>query len=627
MLPVANAQLIADADPRRAARAARGRRAPVLVGAAGALRRARARARAARREPRAGASRAPRQAPAGVARERVLDAEVVEHADDHAAHVVAVVAGVRERLDSGSSAPLAVAGVERREARRRGRRRRRARGGCAPRGPRPGSCRRRCRRSSSASSSSPRRAGAPPARPPRRRGRARARAPGAARPRRPARRARSASDGHEAVEEALDHGGGCAPTNSSTTAPSLKALTAGMPWMPKACESPGWRRCRAWRARPCPRAPAAACSSTGVSSRHGPHHSAQKSTTTGTLLRALDDLALEVVLGDVDDGHAAQSDRTRPRAFQRPPPRRGRAGDGRPRRAAARPDRDAPLRRHGLAARWSAPATASSPTTRAGTALGRRRRSPAPTTTPTSRPTSLAVLDERGHRARRARRRLDGRPHGAALRARAARARRRPGRRHARLRPGDVARTRRRWRAGTRSPTGCARAASRGSSRPTATRRGARGLARDVDDGPAPAPGRARAPATPSPTRCAWCRARGRSTALGDARARSPSRPSSSPTATRPTPGHPLAVGEAYAADDPRRRARRRGAGQSPDRLAGRPALAGHRRRRGAGGLGRRLGGAPVAEALLGGLEHAGAALPSRSARRRRCPGSSGPCR
>ena len=78
--------------------------------------------------------------------------------------------------------------------------------------------------------------------------------------------------------------GGCAPTNSPTSLPSLNALTAGMPWIRKAAEicwlasvSSLARSMSGSRLR-------TSSSSTGVSWRQGPHHSAQKSTTTGTSL-------------------------------------------------------------------------------------------------------------------------------------------------------------------------------------------------------------------------------------------------------------------------------------------------------------------------------------------------------
>ena len=69
-------------------------------------------------------------------------------------------------------------------------------------------------------------------------------------------------------------------------------------------------------------------------------------------------------------------------------------------------------------------------------------------------------------RPRGAGRRLDGRAHADGVRARAPRARRRARDHDPRLRPRGATRA---WSAGTRSPNGLRTAASRGSSRPTAT--------------------------------------------------------------------------------------------------------------------------------------------------------------
>ena len=77
-------------------------------------------------------------------------------------------------------------------------------------------------------------------------------------------------------------GGGWAPTNSLTTWPSLNALTAGMPWMRNADEMRGLASVSSFASSTWPSRSATAFSSTGPSARHGPHHSAQKSTTTGT---------------------------------------------------------------------------------------------------------------------------------------------------------------------------------------------------------------------------------------------------------------------------------------------------------------------------------------------------------
>ena len=76
-------------------------------------------------------------------------------------------------------------------------------------------------------------------------------------------------------------GGGCAPTNSATIWPSLNALTAGMPWMPNAAASCWLASVSSLASATSPSCSFASASSTGVSWRHGPHHSAQKSTTTG----------------------------------------------------------------------------------------------------------------------------------------------------------------------------------------------------------------------------------------------------------------------------------------------------------------------------------------------------------
>ena len=63
--------------------------------------------------------------------------------------------------------------------------------------------------------------------------------------------------------------------------PSLKAFTAGIPWIPKACEIDGFLSVSSFASATLPSRAATACSKTGVSWRQGPHHSAQKSTTTG----------------------------------------------------------------------------------------------------------------------------------------------------------------------------------------------------------------------------------------------------------------------------------------------------------------------------------------------------------
>ena len=218
---------------------------------------------------------------AGVARQRVVDAELVEHADDDAAQVVLGAVGGREGGEERVEGGLGVAAVQggerlgevgvRRPARAAGGRpgpRPRSRGGLEELG---ASSRSSCRSSRMRASA--------------RRASVRAGSSSSARRREassPAATSRSASLGTRASKNALDGAGGWAPTNSATTRPSLNALTAGMPWMPKARgRCAGWRPCRAWPARPRPHARPRACSSTGPERRHGPHHSAQKSTTTG----------------------------------------------------------------------------------------------------------------------------------------------------------------------------------------------------------------------------------------------------------------------------------------------------------------------------------------------------------
>ena len=109
----------------------------------------------------------------------------------------------------------------------------------------------------------------------------------------------SARRGDQGVEEALDLARGTAPTNSSTTAPSRKALTAGIPWTSKRAASDWLASTSTFASRTRPPREASAASSAGVRVRQGPHHSAQKSTTTGVLLRELDHVAVEGRLGHV----------------------------------------------------------------------------------------------------------------------------------------------------------------------------------------------------------------------------------------------------------------------------------------------------------------------------------------
>ena len=250
------------------------------------------------------------------------------------------------------------------------------------------------------------------------------------------------------------------------------------------------------------------------------------------------------------------------------------AGDdarrGHARRPAARADRDPPLRRHGLAG-----ARARRPPRRAYDARGHG------TLLAGARAGGLRLRGARRGPARRARRprdrprgarrRVDGRPHAPALRARPPRARRR---RCASPRPpstpGDASPSA--SRAGTRSPTGCAPAGSRASSRPTASRRcrrrGATPCSRVLHQrlGPRPPGGGRRRAAAP-------CRARAPFEAWEEL-AELDVPPSSWRAATRPTPSTRTRSPSATPRRSPAPSCVVRGAGRVAAGLAGRPALA-----------------------------------------------------
>ena len=72
--------------------------------------------------------------------------------------------------------------------------------------------------------------------------------------------------------------------NSAATLPSRNALTAGMPWIRNAAASRWLASTSTFASSTFPARAAAARSSAGVSCLQGPHHSAQKSTTTGISL-------------------------------------------------------------------------------------------------------------------------------------------------------------------------------------------------------------------------------------------------------------------------------------------------------------------------------------------------------
>ncbi len=80
---------------------------------------------------------------------------------------------------------------------------------------------------------------------------------------------------------------GCAPTNSSTTRPLRKSLTAGMPRIWNCCARSWFSSVLTLTTLILPAFSSASCSSTGPSARQGPHHGAQKSTSTSWEAEAL----------------------------------------------------------------------------------------------------------------------------------------------------------------------------------------------------------------------------------------------------------------------------------------------------------------------------------------------------
>ena len=255
------------------------------------------------------------------------------------------------------------------------------------------------------------------------------------------------------------------------------------------------------------------------------------------------------------------------------------AGEGDAGRAPARPDRDAPLRRHGLARARArrAPRGRLRRARPRRVLAGARRRTP--TATSASPRDLLAVLDDRGiDRAV-----LAGASMGAhtvvAVRARARRPR---GGRSSSITPAfdpsGAERGLERWDALSRGPArGRGGGLRRGLRRPAR----ARAVARDGRHGAAPAPGRARAPRG-GRRRAARGPALAAVRGLGRARASSTLPAVVVASRDEADPEHPYAVGERYAEAIPGARAGLRGAGQLAAGLAGRPALAGHRRGRGA---------------------------------------------
>lgn len=75
---------------------------------------------------------------------------------------------------------------------------------------------------------------------------------------------------------------GSAPTNPSTTCPSLRAYTAGIDWTWNIEAILGFSSTLTLTRSTCPSVAATTRSRIGPSVRQGPHHGAQRSTTTGT---------------------------------------------------------------------------------------------------------------------------------------------------------------------------------------------------------------------------------------------------------------------------------------------------------------------------------------------------------
>ena len=136
----------------------------------------------------------------------------------------------------------------------------------------------------------------------------------------------------------------------------------------------------------------------------------------------------------------------------------------------------------------------------------------------------------------------------------------------------------------------------------------ARGLAGHRRHGPAPAPGAPTSTPRPWPTRSRSCRARARSASRARSRrSQVPDRRRRRPRRRRPRP--PAGGGEGLRRRDPRRAARRRGGGPLADRLAGRPALEGHRRPGRGGRMTRLLGKSAVITGAAQGIGRATAEL------------------
>ena len=335
----------------------------------------------------------------------------------------------------------------------------------------------------------------------RRRGRARARARGAATPRRRPATSASASEGSSPSRKRSTCGRRLRADELGDDLAVLERLDGRDALDP---EGRGDARVgvgvELGERRPCPRARRRPARAPGVSWRHGPHHSAQKSTTTGSSCER--SMTSRSKVASVASKITTDEDRLRAMTELRASTRDGvtlageEAGEGTPGRAAARPDRDAPLRRDGLAARSSARGHRVSPTTRAATA----QSAPAPTRTPTATTTLAARPAARCSTTAGSSARCWPAPRWARTRCcafalDAPRARRR---RSWSITPAFDPERRRRdaaRRAGTRSRDGPARGRRRGLRRGLRRRREVPEQWREtVDTRPAPAAGRPRAP-------------------------------------------------------------------------------------------------------------------------------------
>ena len=93
---------------------------------------------------------------------------------------------------------------------------------------------------------------------------------------------------------------GSAPRKCAAGLPSRNAITSGIERTPNAAAISWFSSELTLTSLKRPPYSAASFSSIGVSARQGAHQGAQKSTTTGRVLEACEDFALEIRCGDVD---------------------------------------------------------------------------------------------------------------------------------------------------------------------------------------------------------------------------------------------------------------------------------------------------------------------------------------